>query len=138
MPGVLFLVENPTKDWFYDLMEPWVHYIPVNSDLLDIHSVYEWAERNQERVKIIAQESTKLAKSINHAEYMQAIYNDYFKDDLFEVVKAYDPEDKTWEDSLIEYSKYGMHLEEVSECSVDACATEWKPGVSVSLSKVTL
>jgi Glycosyl transferase family 90 len=136
MPGVLFLVENPTKDWFYDQMEPWVHYIPINANLLDIRSAFEWAERNQERVKIIAQESTKLAKWINSEAYMQAIYKDYFLDDLIDIVKAYDPEDKAWEESLVEYSKNGIHLEEVSECSIDSCAIEWKPGVSVSLSKV--
>jgi hypothetical protein len=136
MPGVLFYDESPTKDWYVDLLEPWVHYIPVSSDLLNIRFHCEWAERNQDKVKSIAYESTKLAKSILRTEYMQAIYEEYFEHYLSEVVNAYDSRGKSWEECLNEYVKLGIHLEQVSECSNDFCETEWKPGVSVALKKI--
>eukprot|EP00957_Ditylum_brightwellii_P118707 9054058-Ditylum_brightwellii.AAC.1 len=36
MPGVLFHHETLTRDWFYDEVKPWVHYIPVKMDLSDL------------------------------------------------------------------------------------------------------
>lgn len=33
---VLFLQDRPFKEWYYEKLEPWVHYIPINRDLSDL------------------------------------------------------------------------------------------------------
>lgn len=33
---VLFLQDRPYKEWWYEKLSPWAHYVPVNSDLSDL------------------------------------------------------------------------------------------------------
>jgi hypothetical protein len=128
MPGVLFHHETPTKDWFYDLMEPWVHYIPVNTDLSNLREQYDWAEANPDKVKKIAEESTKLAEYLLSSKYMDTVYKELFVDYLGEVVKAYLPEGRSWEDCLAQYRSINLPVEQVSECDNVRCNTEWQRG----------
>jgi len=46
MPGVLFHHETPMKDSFYDMIKPWIHYIPLNNDLSDLDERLNWAKAN--------------------------------------------------------------------------------------------
>ena len=43
IPGLLFHHETPMKDWFFDDLKPWVHYIPIEWDLSDLREKFEWA-----------------------------------------------------------------------------------------------
>jgi len=45
------------KMWFSDLLEPYVHYVPVKSDLSDLLSQFQWCLKNDEKCKKIAQNS---------------------------------------------------------------------------------
>ena len=63
-------------DWFYDLMKPWVHFIPIDTDLGNLRERYDWAEANPDKVKAIAEESTKLAEYLLSAEYMDKVYQE--------------------------------------------------------------
>lgn len=33
---VLFLVERPYKEWYFPLLKPWEHYVPVSRDMTDL------------------------------------------------------------------------------------------------------
>ena len=57
----LFLVERPYKEWFYDDMEPMIHYIPVKEDLSDLVSKYEYIESNQKLYNSIKRNMTDFA-----------------------------------------------------------------------------
>ena len=46
MPGVLFHHETQMKDSFYDMIKPWIHYIPLNNDLSDLDERLNWAKAN--------------------------------------------------------------------------------------------
>ncbi|KAI2509398.1 Glycosyl transferase family 90 [Fragilaria crotonensis] len=135
MPGVLFHHETPTKDWFYDLMEPWVHYIPINTDLSNLREQYDWAEANPDKVKKIAEESTKLAEYLLSSEYMETVYEELFVDYLGEVVKAYNPEGRSWEDCMKQYRSIDLPVEQVSECDYERCNTQWDQGAFVDYFK---
>jgi len=128
MPGVLFHHETPTKDWFFDLMKPWVHFIPIKTDLSNLREQYVWAEANPAKVKSIAEESTKLAEYLLSSEYMNALYEELFVDYLGEVVKAYQPEGRSWEDCLSQYRSINLHVELVSECDDVRCNSQWDRG----------
>lgn len=125
MPGVLFHHETPTKDWFYDLMRPWVHYIPIQTDLGDLRSRYQWAEDHPQQVKEIAERSTELAEYLLSPDYLNDVYQRLFVVYLRKVVLAYQPLGMSWQDSLTKYRKNGIHLRLVSECDQDSCVSEW-------------
>ncbi len=58
MPGLLFHHVTPTKDYIHDLIQPWVHYVPVRSDLEDLLDKLEWAESHPEEARQIAENGT--------------------------------------------------------------------------------
>jgi hypothetical protein len=126
MPGVLFHHETKTKDWFYDLMEPWKHYIPVDENLTDLWDRYRWAEDNPEKAKKIAEEATKLSVYLLSSEYMDELYNELFVDYLGKVVEAYQPEEgKSWTDCLERYKKNTIETHLLSQCDELECNTQW-------------
>lgn len=135
MPGVLFHHETPTKDWFYDMMEPWKHYIPVGAQLADLWQRYTWAQEHPEEAKAISAEASKLAEELLSEEYMKKVYDDLFVKYLGKVVEAYEPlveayapnQEETWADWLARYQKRGIKLEEISVCpeGKTTCRTEW-------------
>jgi folate-dependent tRNA-U54 methylase TrmFO/GidA len=124
MPGVLFHHKTATMDWFYDLMKPWVHYIPIDTDVGNLRERYDWAEANPDKVKTIAEESTKLAEYLLSAEYVGKVYKELFVDYLGEVVKAYQPEGRSWEDCIAQYRNLHFPVELVSDCDHETCRTQ--------------
>ena len=127
MPGLLFHHETPFKDWFYDIMIPWVHYIPVKTDLSDLWHRYEWAEKNGGRD--IAERATQLGKYLLSEEYMKSIYQSLYVDYLGKVVGAYNDEGQTWKDIQEKYERNGYHLYKAAVCDGEFCETEVEENV---------
>lgn len=68
---VLFLQNRPYKEWWYEKLSPWAHYVPVNSDLSDLEynlnlirndhvledeirfNAFEFANKNLKRVNAV-------------------------------------------------------------------------------------
>lgn len=57
--SILIKQVTPKIQWFYEALEPYVHYIPVNERLTDIFSQIEW-------MKIHDQELHKISKNANN------------------------------------------------------------------------
>lgn len=122
MPGVLFHHETPFKDWFYDEMIPWIHYIPVKADLSDLFERYQWAETNDSRV--ISERATKFAKYLLSEEYMRKTYESLYVDYLGKVVHAYDAQGMDWPAMIEEYAQRGIRLYQVATCDDKNCKTQ--------------
>jgi len=90
LPGLLFHQETPTMDWFYPQMIPWEHYVPIQWDLSDLASMYQWAEAHPEDAKRISRSGTELAYRIMGDEYLKLLYQHLFVDTLGQLVHAYD------------------------------------------------
>ncbi|CCV02277.1 Putative tyrosine protein kinase [Invertebrate iridescent virus 30] len=60
----ILLVESPQKwkMWFSDYLEPYVHYVPVKSDLSDLIEQVKWCQTNDNKCQQIAQNSLRFAK----------------------------------------------------------------------------
>jgi Glycosyl transferase family 90 len=43
-PSLVFKVDAWAKDWWYDTIEPWKHFIPVKEDLSELHEQWLWDE----------------------------------------------------------------------------------------------
>jgi len=122
MPGVLFHHETPNKDWFYDLMVPWKHYVPVRLDLKDLHAKYLIAEKDPIFMEKIAGRATKLAKYIMSKEYMDKIYQELFVDFLGKLVNMYQPTG-SWEDMEKNYASNGYEMFTIATCDNDVACT---------------
>ncbi len=60
--GNVIFRPNYKSHMFYDrLVQPWVHYIPVDSNFCDLSKQYDWAERHQHEVARIAWEGYCMA-----------------------------------------------------------------------------
>lgn len=35
-------------EWYYDILKPWVHYVPVKRDLSDLVEKIEWLKENDD------------------------------------------------------------------------------------------
>lgn len=91
MPGLLFHHMTPTKDYFHDYMRPWVHYIPVSSDLRDLKRKYDWAESNPIEARRIADAGTNLARYLTSPNGIEDIFNLDVVEPLRRVIEAYQP-----------------------------------------------
>lgn len=59
MNSVILLVKNKWKNWYYDLLNPYEHYIPVQEDLSDLFEKIEWCRNNDHKCQIIAENAKK-------------------------------------------------------------------------------
>jgi hypothetical protein len=124
-PGVLLHHETPTRDWFYDEMKPWVHYIPVKTDLSDLKWAYDWAERNPDGAKLIAKQATRFAENMLSTKYMAKVYKELFVDYLGKVVRAYQPSyGIPWSVMEQQYRDSGHEIIHLSVCDDTFCNTE--------------
>lgn len=119
MPGVLFHHETVNMDWFYDLMIPWQHYVPVKSDLSDLHEKFKVAERNPELMKKISAKATKLAEYLMSKEYMEKVYQELFVDYLGNLIGSYTNATGSWEEMQATYEANNYTIFSVGVCDND-------------------
>ncbi len=62
--SVVFKEVSPSKQWWYKLLVPYVHYIPVATDLSDVFSQIEWAKANDEACQIISKNGRELVLDV--------------------------------------------------------------------------
>jgi Glycosyl transferase family 90 len=131
MPGVLFHHETPAKDWFYDSLRPWEHYVPIHTDLSDLKQKYEWAENNPDKVKEISIRATKFVQMLLSYQNLQAMYETCMgkKSILSDIAHAYFEDNpthpflhQTLDNILMEYQqKWNLNVSLVSLCSQKQC-----------------
>lgn len=54
-------VESEWKSWFYDILEPWIHYVPIDANLCDLEEKTKWCLDNDEQCKIIGGNAREFA-----------------------------------------------------------------------------
>jgi len=91
MPGVLFHHETKMKDWYFDLLTPWQHYVPVKWDLSDMRERYDWAQTHPEECQRISKNASDLVQYLLSEEYLETLYGELYRDYLGRVVEAYQP-----------------------------------------------
>lgn len=61
--SLLLLVKSNWKIWFTDMLKPYVHYVPVKSDLSDIFTQIYWCKNHDSKCKEIAENAKKFYKT---------------------------------------------------------------------------
>ncbi len=59
--SAVFKHESSFHLYFYKLMEPWVHYIPLNEDISDLFEKLDWALEHDAEARAIAENGNRLA-----------------------------------------------------------------------------
>ena len=62
--SLLFEVEGETSDFLMDRMTPWVHYVPVSSNLGDLRQRFEWARGHDDEARKIAEHGLALVRGL--------------------------------------------------------------------------
>jgi hypothetical protein len=57
MGSVILLVDSPYKLWYQDRLEPWVHYVPVQSNLSDLDERIQWCLDHDVECQLIAKQA---------------------------------------------------------------------------------
>jgi hypothetical protein len=67
MGAAVFKVQSAQgyRQWFYDRLKPWTHFIPVGADLSDFEDRLAWAFSHPEDAKDIARQAAELAAEIH-------------------------------------------------------------------------
>ncbi|KAI2499190.1 Glycosyl transferase family 90 [Fragilaria crotonensis] len=123
MPGVLLHHETLTKDWFFDDMKHWEHFIPVHWSLVDLREKFNWVQQNPAQAKRIAEAGSKLFDEFMEEPYMARLYNELFVEYLGKVVDAYVPSDLPWSKAKWEYRSRGFSLVLIASCNDYDCLT---------------
>ncbi|CCV02395.1 putative tyrosine protein kinase [Armadillidium vulgare iridescent virus] len=70
--------ENGWKMWFFDKIKPYIHFVPVKSDLSDLIEKIQWCRDNDEECKLIAENAKQFYKDWLSKEsildYLQSIF----------------------------------------------------------------
>ena len=120
LPGVLFHHITPTKDYLHDMLEAWVHYIPVKADLSDLREKFEWAEAHPHKAKTISDNATKLIKRLGTERGFEEMFRRFYEWPMRQVLEAYQPLDKgggTWREAMLQMG--GEHLRPIMQCDGD-------------------
>ncbi len=59
------------RQWYYDRLRPWEHYVPIAADLSDLLQQIEWARTHDEECRRIATRGRALARSLDFAAVTQ-------------------------------------------------------------------
>ena len=76
----LIIVDRPHKEFFYDYLVPWTHYIPVKRDLSDLLHNIEWCFSNKTKARKIAENAyyfsqTHLTRDVAYKRWDEIISN---------------------------------------------------------------
>lgn len=98
LKSTILLQETPCHEYYQDLMEPYVHYIPFDADFKNLASQIEWATHNHEAAERIANNALALANEHLTEEAIQCYMNSLFSKyaALIEYQVELRPQSKPW------------------------------------------
>ncbi len=121
MPGLLFHHETPMKDWFFDEIQPWVHYVPIHLNLSNLYDMFVWAENHPAQAQAIAKKGQEYARYHVSDRHFQATFERYYVNGLARIIDAYQPgPNETLASILAHYKSDGL-----VNIQVAANCTQW-------------
>ena len=66
MGSTIFEQDSFSSEYFYPLLRPWEHYVPVQANLQDVPARLAWARANPRRAEAIAANGQRFAKKHLH------------------------------------------------------------------------
>ena len=85
--SVLLKTNSIWKQWYYDDLKPYVHYVPVNNDFSNLNEQIKWCQINQDKCKqIIYNARNFVLENLNFEKVINDTINtviEYFKEQQF-------------------------------------------------------
>jgi len=60
---VVFIQDRPLKEWYFEKLKPWVHYVPVSRDMSDLKMNMEIVRSNRDLEMSLRRNAMEFAKS---------------------------------------------------------------------------
>jgi hypothetical protein len=76
--SLILRVSSEYRSWVDHLIQPGVHYVPVKSDLSNLHSCIKWCLKQDGKCEEIAKNGRELASSVLQKEYMKNHFQNIF------------------------------------------------------------
>lgn len=77
--SVILLVKSDQYIWYQPLLKPWIHYVPVKSDLSDVFEKIHWCKTNDDKCRVIAKNAmgfyNKYINKQSVYDYMECVFN---------------------------------------------------------------
>ena len=77
--SVILLVKSDQYIWIQPLLKPWIHYVPIKSDLSDLMDKIHWCKTHDDKCKIIASNAMIFYKKYMNKksvyDYMECVLN---------------------------------------------------------------
>ncbi len=102
--SVVFKHDSDHYQWFYKLLKPYEHYIPVKADFSDLPEKVQWARAHDKEVKKIASRANRLIMQNLEKEHIYCYIDTLLKEyadlqscpfELSEKMQPYEPLKKT-------------------------------------------
>ncbi len=71
----VLLVDRPHKEYFFEFLQEWVHYIPVKRDLSDLEEKTTWCINNYSKAQEIAENAYEFSKKYLTREACYGVWN---------------------------------------------------------------
>lgn len=65
----LLLIDRPHKEYFFEFLKPWEHYIPVDREMTDLVEKTKWCMDNYEKACEIAKNAFEFSKKYLTRDY---------------------------------------------------------------------
>lgn len=75
---VVLDIETPFHLWFYKMLKPYVHYIPIKRDLSNLKSQIMWCIKNDKKCETISQNAKQFYDKYINKNYMFDYLNEQF------------------------------------------------------------
>jgi hypothetical protein len=98
----VFKVYSPNYEWFYKGLTPWVHFIPVESDVTDLVEKITWAKNHDNEVQQIIENAHDFSRTFLNTQFhllytykvlcKYAALQQFTEDDFQVAIKMYEDE----------------------------------------------
>ena len=64
--SLVLKIHSNYRQWYFDKLIPWVHYVPIREDLCDLLDTYDWLIHNDSEVRAIIANANSLLEEITY------------------------------------------------------------------------
>jgi hypothetical protein len=76
--SVILRVKSGYTLWCDTMLKPYVHYVPVKSDLSDLNEIVNWCIENDSKCKEIARSGREIARTMLRRDYIEKVFSSLF------------------------------------------------------------
>lgn len=70
MGGTVLKIESRHgfRQWYYDRLQPWTHFVPIDRDLRDLDDIVLWLRAHPEKAEVIGRNAQALSRTVSYEQ----------------------------------------------------------------------